>query len=286
MGASMNERIEVKKTYKLYINGAFPRSESGRTYELHSKDGTFIANPCLASRKDLRDAILAARAAQSDWANATAYNRGQILYRIAEMMEGRSDQFASEISLLDGISIKEAQKEVHSAFDRWVWYAGWSDKLGAIAGSTNPVSGPFYNFTIPEALGVVGAIATESKSLLGLVDILAPVIVSGNAVIALASTRAPLSAVTLAEVIATSDLPKGVCNILTGKKEELAPWFASHMDIDGLDISGIEDPSLVAEIKISGAQNLKRIHAFEGHPSPQRILAFMESKTIWHPIGV
>ncbi len=282
----MSERLEVKKTYKLYINGAFPRSESGRTYELHSGDGSFIANPCLASRKDLRDAVTAARVAHSGWADATAYNRGQILYRIAEMMEGRSDQFASEISLLDGVSLENAEKEVHLAIDRWVWYAGWSDKLGAIAGATNPVSGPFYNFTIPEALGVVGAIATESKSLLGFVDAIAPVIVSGNTVIALASTRAPLSAITLAEVIATSDLPKGVCNILTGKKEELAPWFASHMDIDGLDITGIEDPSLVADVKVSGAENLKRIHSFAGNPSPERILAFMESKTIWHPIGV
>ena len=282
----MNKRLEVKKTYKLYINGAFPRSESGRSYELHSKDGTFIANPCLASRKDLRDAVIAARAAHSGWADATAYNRGQILYRIAEMMEGRSDQFASEITLLDGISLKEAELEVQTAIDRWVWYAGWSDKLGAIAGATNPVAGPFYNFTIPEAMGVVGAIAPESKSLLGLVDAIAPVIISGNTLIALASTRAPLPAITFAEVLATSDLPKGVCNILTGKKEELAPWFASHMDIDALDISGVEDPSLVAAIKVAGAQNLKRIHAFEGRHSPQRILAFMESKTIWHPIGV
>ncbi|MBI3429868.1 MAG: aldehyde dehydrogenase family protein [Actinobacteria bacterium] len=282
----MSERLEVRKTYKLYINGAFPRSESGRTYELRSEDGSFIANPCLASRKDLRDAVTAARAAQSGWANATAYNRGQILYRIAEMMDGRIDQFAREISLLDGISRKEAEMEVRAATDRWVWYAGWSDKLGAIAGATNPVSGPFYNFTIPEPLGVVGAIAPERKSLLGLIDAIAPVILSGNTVVALASTRAPLPAITLAEVIATSDLPKGVCNILTGKRGELAPWFASHMDIDGLDITGVEEPSLIAEIKVSGAQNLKRIHSFEGHPSPQRILAFMESKTIWHPIGV
>ncbi|MDP1719711.1 MAG: aldehyde dehydrogenase family protein [Candidatus Nanopelagicaceae bacterium] len=282
----MSERLEVKKTYKLFIGGAFPRSESGRTYEIHASDGTFVANPCLASRKDLRDSVLAARSAQDSWANATAYNRGQILYRIAEMLEGRSDQFAAEISLLDGISLNKALQEVHAAIDRWVWYAGWSDKLGSIAGATNPVSGPFYNFTIPEAIGVVGAIAPESKSLIGLVDAIAPVIVSGNTVIALASTRAPLSAITFAEVLATSDLPNGVCNILTGKKEELAPWFASHMDIDALDVSGIEDPSLVADIKVAGAQNLKRIHAFTGHQSPQRILAFMEPKTIWHPIGV
>lgn len=282
----MSDRLEVKKTYKLFIGGAFPRSESGRTYEVHSIDGTFVANPCLASRKDLRDSVLAARSAQDGWSSATAHNRGQILYRIAEMLEGRSDQFAAEISLLDGISVNEALKEVHAAVDRWVWYAGWSDKLGSIAGATNPVSGPFYNFTTPEAMGVVGIFAPESRALLGLVDAIAPIIVSGNTAIALANTRAPLAAITFAEVLATSDLPGGVCNILTGKKEELAPWFASHMDIDALDISGIEDPSLVADIKVAGAQNLKRIHAFTAHKSPERILAFMESKTIWHPIGV
>lgn len=282
----MNDRIEVKKTYKLYIGGAFPRSESGRTYEVHGSDGVFIANPCLSSRKDLRDAVLSARAAQPGWVGASAYNRGQVLYRIAEMMEGRSAQFATEIALLDGVSLAQAELEVLTAIDRWVWYAGWSDKLASIAGSTNPVSGSFYNFTIPEALGVVGAIAPEAKSLLGLVDAIAPIIVSGNTTIVLASTRAPLPAITFAEVLATSDLPGGVCNILTGEKSELAPWFASHMDIDGLDISGIEDESLISELKVAGAQNLKRIHTFTQVQSPQRILAFMEAKTIWHPIGV
>lgn len=282
----MNDRIEVKKTYKLYIGGAFPRSESGRTYEVHGSDGVFIANPCLSSRKDLRDAVLSARAAQQGWVGASAYNRGQVLYRIAEMMEGRSAQFATEIALLDGVSLAQAELEVLTAIDRWVWYAGWSDKLASIAGSTNPVSGSFYNFTIPEALGVVGAIAPEAKSLLGLVDAIAPIIVSGNTTIVLASTRAPLPAITFAEVLATSDLPGGVCNILTGEKSELAPWFASHMDIDGLDISGIEDESLISELKVAGAQNLKRIHTFTQVQSPQRILAFMEAKTIWHPIGV
>lgn len=282
----MSDRLEVKKTYKLYIGGAFPRSESGRSYEVHGADGTFVANPCLASRKDLRDAVVAARGAQSGWAGATAFNRGQILYRIAEMMEGRAEQFASEISVLDGVSIAEARREVHAAIDSWVWYAGWSDKLSVIAGSTNPVSGPFYNFTIPEPMGVVGAIATEGKSLLGLVNAIAPIIVSGNTTIALASTRAPLPAISFAEVLATSDLPLGVCNILTGKKSELAPWFASHMEIGALDISGIENSSDIAEIKVAGAQNLKRIHSFGQIASPERILAFMESKTIWHPIGI
>lgn len=282
----MSERLEVKKTYKLYIGGAFPRSESGRTYEIHGKDGQFIANACLASRKDLKDAVVAARSAQNSWASATAYNRGQILYRIAEMMEGRQDQFAKEISEADGISLEDARKEVLTAIDRWVWYAGWSDKLSVLAGSTNPVSGPFYNFTIPEAMGVVGSIAPEGNSLLGLVNAIAPIIVSGNTCIVLASSRAPLSAITFAEVLATSDLPHGVCNILTGKKEELASWFASHMDINGLDISGIEEPSLISDIKTAGAQNLKRIHSFSQGQNPQRILAFMEAKTIWHPIGV
>ena len=282
----MSERLEVNKTYKLYIGGAFPRSESGRTYEVNSSDGAFIANACLASRKDLKDAVVVARAAQNSWAGATAYNRGQILYRIAEMMEGRRDQFAKEISMVDGSSIEEAKQEVIEAIDRWVWYAGWSDKLSVLAGSTNPVSGPFYNFTIPEPMGVVGSIAPEENSLLGLVNAIAPIIVAGNTCIALASSRAPLSAITLAEVIATSDLPHGVCNILTGKQEELAPWFASHMDINGLDISGVRKPSLISEIKKTGAQNLKRIHSFKGGQNPQRILAFMEAKTIWHTIGV
>jgi len=282
----MSERLEVNKTYKLYIGGAFPRSESGRTYEVRDNDGQFIANACLASRKDLKDAVVAARAAQNSWANATAYNRGQILYRIAEMMEGRRDQFAKEISSADGISLEDATDEVLAAIDRWVWYAGWSDKLSVLAGSTNPVSGPYYNFTIPEPMGVVGSITPEEESLLGLVDAIAPIIVSGNTCIVLASSRAPLSAITFAEVMATSDLPHGVCNILTGKKEELAPWFASHMDINGLDISGVSEPSLISDIKTSGAQNLKRIHSFSRGQNPHRILAFMEAKTIWHPIGV
>jgi acyl-CoA reductase-like NAD-dependent aldehyde dehydrogenase len=282
----MSERLEVKKTYKLYIDGAFPRSESGRTYEVRSIAGDLLANACLASRKDLKDAVVAARSAQSSWSSATAYNRGQILYRIAEMMEGRRDQFANEISLSEGISVEEANKEVVGAIDRWVWYAGWSDKLSVLGGSTNPVSGPFYNFTIPEAMGVIGAIAPEENSLLGLVETIAPIIVSGNTCIVLASTRAPLSAITFAEVLATSDLLHGVCNLLTGKKEELVPWFASHMDINGLDISGIDEPSLISEVKSSGAENLKRIHLFPDGQNPRRILAFMEAKTIWHPIGV
>lgn len=276
-------RLEVKKTYKLFINGAFPRSESGRVYEVVDCKGAFIANPCLASRKDLRDAVVAARAAQSGWAKATAYNRGQILYRIAEMLEGRREQFASEIALASGVTQKKALDEVSTAIDRWVWYAGWSDKLSAAFGSTNPVSGPYYNFTIPEPQGVIAV--APSESFLALIDAIAPAIVSGNSAIALAPGSAAIAAMTFAEVLATSDLPAGVINILTGSHDELAPWAASHMDIDGFDISGV-DKKKRAEIKVAGAENLKRIHSFDGAQSPSRIFAFMEAKTVWHPIGV
>ena len=276
-------RLGVKKTYKLFINGAFPRSESGRVYEVVDNKGGFIANPCLASRKDLRDAVVAARAAQSGWAKATAYNRGQILYRIAEMLEGRTDQFASEIALATGVNQKKALDEVAASIDRWVWYAGWSDKLSAAFGATNPVSGPYYNFTIPEPQGVIAVAPAES--FLALIDAIAPAIVSGNTVVALVPGSAAISAMTFAEVLATSDLPAGVINILTGSHNELAPWAASHMDIDGFDISGI-DKKMRTELKVAGAENLKRIHNFDGALSPSRIYAFMEAKTVWHPIGV
>ena len=281
----MSKRIDVKKTYKLFIGGAFPRSESGRTYEVKNSKGIFIANPCLASRKDLKDAVVAARAAYGGWSQATAYNRGQILYRMAELLEGRSEQFASEICKLAGATPKKAHEEVEASIDLLVWYAGWTDKISALDGATNPVAGPYYNFTIPESLGVVGLIAPNKSLLLGLVAGIAPIIASGNTVIALASESAALPAMSFAEVIATSDVPAGVINILTGKASELAPWFASHMDIDGLDITGL-DAKLVAEIKVAGAQNLKRIHSFKENATPGRILAFMESKTVWHPIGV
>jgi acyl-CoA reductase-like NAD-dependent aldehyde dehydrogenase len=279
----MSNRIDIKKTYKLYIGGAFPRTESGRTYEVKSSKGVFVANPCLASRKDLKDAVVAARSAYPGWNKATAYNKGQILYRIAEMLEGRRSQFVDEIILLTGVTKLKAEKEVSESIDCLVWYAGWSDKLSSLAGSTNPVAGPYYNFTIPESMGVVGVIAPEAPSLLGLIDAIAPVIVSGNTCIALASSKAPLPAITFAEVLATSDLPGGVINILTGKSSELAPWFASHMDIDGLDISGVPTKSR-GELRTAGAENLKRISSFST-ASPDRILAFMEAKTVWHPIG-
>ena len=279
----MSNRIDIKKTYKLYIGGAFPRTESGRTYEVKSSKGVFVANPCLASRKDLKDAVVAARSAYPGWNKATAYNKGQIFYRIAEMLEGRRSQFVDEIILLTGVTKLKAEKEVSESIDHLVWYAGWSDKLSSLAGSTNPVAGPYYNFTIPESMGVVGVIAPEAPSLLGLIDAIAPVIVSGNTCIALASSKAPLPAITFAEVLATSDLPGGVINILTGKSSELAPWFASHMDIDGLDISGVPT-KLRGELRTAGAENLKRISSFSA-ASPDRILAFMEAKTVWHPIG-
>jgi acyl-CoA reductase-like NAD-dependent aldehyde dehydrogenase len=280
----VSNRIDIKKTYKLFINGAFSRSESGRTYEVKTAKGVFLANPCLASRKDLKEAVVAARAAHSGWSEATAYNRGQILYRIAEMLEARKSEFIEEIMVSTGVTKVKAANEVVQAVDTLVWYAGWSDKIASLTGSTNPVAGPFYNFTVPESMGVVAAVAPESSSLVGLIEAIAPVITSGNTVIILASTKAPLSAMSFAEILATSDLPAGVVNILTGKKEEIAPWMASHMDIDAMDISGLS-AKLTIEIKVAGAENLKRIHSFKAS-NPHRITAFTESKTIWHTIGV
>ncbi|MGA0901365.1 MAG: aldehyde dehydrogenase family protein [Candidatus Nanopelagicaceae bacterium] len=276
-------RIDVKKTYKLFIGGAFPRSESGRSYEIKNKRGEFIANPAQASRKDLRDAVLSAKSAHPGWSNATAFNRGQILYRIAEMLESRSSQFVDEIVATTGVTPSVAKQEVAAAIDLWVWYAGWCDKITSVSGNNNPIAGPYYNFTIPESLGVIGIIAEERDSLIGLVRGLAPVIAGGNTSVLIASQSRPLAAITFAEVLATSDLPAGVVNILTGIKTELAPWLASHMEVDGLDLSGIDD---IAELRKSGAENLKRIHTFKKEVSPERILAFMEFKTIWHPIGI
>ena len=278
-------RVDVMKTYKLYIGGAFPRSESGRSYELKDKKGNFIANPAHASRKDLRDAVVAAKSAFSGWSHATAFNRGQILYRMAEMLEGRTEQFVAEIKALEGVSDSVARKQVQDAIDLWVWYAGWTDKISTTSGGTNPIAGPYYNFTIPEPLGVIGVIADEKESLLGLTRGLAPVIASGNTAVLIASEKLPLSAISLAEVMATSDLPAGVVNILTGSKSELIPWLASHMEIDGIDISGA-DKKLDGEIKRAGTENLKRIYRFEKDASLKRILSFMEYKTVWHPIGI
>ena len=283
MATKKQPRVDVKKTYKLFINGAFPRSESGRVFEVTAKNGDFIANPALASRKDLRDAVTAARAAQSGWSKATAYNRGQILYRIAEMLEGRADQFQSEIALTSQVTPLKAKSQILDAIDRWVWYAGWSDKLQAVSGSTNPVSGPFFNFSISEPQGVV-AIASPA-TFIDFIDSVAAAVVSGNTTVVLVPGSLAVPAMSFAEVLATSDLPAGVINILTGALDELAPWAASHMDIDGFDISGVDKKKRGA-LKEAGAENLKRIHAFGSGQSPTRILAFMESKTVWHSVGV
>ena len=278
-------RIDVNKTYKLFIGGAFPRSESGRVYEIKGANKKFIANPALASRKDLRDAVVAAKAAQSVWANATAFNRGQILYRVAEIMQGRSDQFIDEICALEGVTTKVAKVQVEEAIDTWVWYSGWCDKLSSVSGSLNQVSGPFYNFTTPEALGVVAIFAENKPSLLGVVRTLAPVIASGNTAVLIASEGYPLPAITLSEVLATSDVPAGVVNILTGKIAELAPWVGSHMEIDGVDVAGLSKKQ-EEELKLVGADNLKRIFRFSPTNHPERIISFMEQKTVWHPIGL
>ena len=278
-------RLDVNKTYKLFIGGAFPRSESGRVYEIKGSNKKFIANPSLASRKDLRDAVVAAKSAQPGWANATAFNRGQILYRIAEIMEGRSEQFIDEICALEGVTTKAAKLQVEEAIDTWVWYSGWCDKLSSVTGSLNQVSGPFYNFTTPESLGVVAIFAENKPSLLGVVRTLAPVLVGGNTAVLIASENFPLPAITLSEALATSDLPGGVVNILTGKSAELAPWVGSHMEIDGVDVAGLSKKQ-EEELKLVGADNLKRIFRFNPENHPERILSFMEQKTVWHPIGI
>jgi len=278
-------RIDINKTYKLFIGGASPRSESGRVYEVKGSNKKFLANPALASRKDLRDAVVAAKSAQAGWAGATAFNRGQILYRIAEIMQGRSEQFVEEISALEGVTSKVAKLQIEEAIDTWVWYSGWCDKLSSIAGSQNQVSGPFYNFTTPESLGVVAIFAESKPSLLGAVRTLAPVLAGGNSTVLIASEAYPLPAITLGEVLATSDIPAGVVNILTGKTSELYPWVGSHMEIDGVDVAGLSKKQ-EEELRLVGADNLKRIARFSAINHPERILSFMEQKTIWHPIGI
>jgi acyl-CoA reductase-like NAD-dependent aldehyde dehydrogenase len=274
-------RLAVRKTYKLFIGGAFPRSESGRSYPVRSAAGDFVANAALASRKDVRDAVRAARAAVGKWAGATAYNRGQILYRVAEMLEGRRDQF---------VAYGVPPATVDAAIDRWVWYAGWSDKITTVYGGANPVAGPYFNISAPEPTGVVGVVA-PADPLLGLVSVVAPAIVTGNTVVVLAAEENPLPAVTLAEVLATSDLPGGVVNILTGKVAETAPWLASHMDVNGLDLAGVDDAALAADLERDAAENLKRVLRpqaadWASDPGTGRMTAFLETKTVWHPKGV
>ncbi len=278
-------RLAVPKTYKLYIGGKFPRSESGRTYQVLSRKGEFLANAALASRKDARDAVVAARAAQPGWAAATAYNRGQVLYRIAELLEGRKDQFVDEIVAVEGASSAAATKQVNTAIDAWVWYAGWADKYVQVAGNGNPVSGPYFNLSTPEPTGVVAIVAPQgAQSLLGLVSVVAPAILSGNTVVVIASESAPLSAVSLAEVLATSDVPGGVVNILTGSPAELAPWLAGHADVNALDLAGAGQLDWV-ELQVTAADTLKRVLLPEpGVPAPSldRITALTETKTVWH----
>jgi acyl-CoA reductase-like NAD-dependent aldehyde dehydrogenase len=263
-------RLPVKKTYKLFIGGAFPRSESGRTYEAQGQ------NVARGSRKDIRDAVVAARPAQAKWASMTAYNRGQVLYRIAEMMEARAAEFAQ---------LSSGKEEVERAIDRWVWYAGFADKLAQVIGSANPVAGPYFNFTVPEPTGVVAIVAPDEPPLLGLVSRIAPAITGGNAVVAIASETQPLAAIELAEVLATSDVPGGVVNVLTGFRSELAPWLASHMDVNAIDLTGAD--GLRTELETAAAENVKRVVL--GQPDTQsvyEISAFLELKTVWHPIGV
>ena len=279
-------RLAVPKTYKLYIGGKFPRSESGRTYEVVTKKGAFLANAAKASRKDARDAVVAARSAVSGWANATPYNRGQVLYRIAELLEGRRAQFIDEIVQSEGVSTSAATRQVDEAIDRWVWYAGWADKYVQVTGNANPVSGPYFNLSVPEPTGVVAIVAPQDSSLLGLVSVVAPALVAGNTVVVLASERLPLSAISLSEVLATSDVPGGVVNILTGSSAEVAPWLASHADVNALDLTGAGALDWV-DLEIAAADTLKRVLRPEGGtdlaaPSLDRITALTETKTVWH----
>jgi len=285
-------RLAVRKTYKLFIGGAFPRSESGRSYVVSSAEGEFLANAAQASRKDVRDAVKVARGAVAAWAGATAYNRGQVLYRIAEMLEGRRAQFVDEVRVGEGLGKSAAESAVNAAIDRWVWYAGWSDKIAQVYGNANPVAGPYFNLTSPEPTGVVGVLAPQDSSLLGLVSVLAPVIVTGNTCVVLASDARPLPAITLAEVLATSDLPGGVVNLLTGQVAETAPWLAGHMDVNAIDLTGASDPGFATDLEVAAAENLKRVvrpdHSedWTAEPGLDRMLAFLEPKTVWHPKGI
>ncbi|HEX7106132.1 MAG TPA: aldehyde dehydrogenase family protein, partial [Acidothermaceae bacterium] len=282
-------RLAVRKTYKLFIGGAFPRSESGRSYVVTDTRGNFLANAALASRKDARDAVVAARAAVRGWSKATAYNRGQILYRIAEMLEGRRAQFEAEVSDAEGVTASKAADIVDAAVDRWVWYAGWADKYAQVLGSSNPVAGPYFDFSIPEPTGVVAVLAPQTSSLLGLVSVVAPVVVSGNAVVVVASEQRPLPAITLSEVLATSDLPAGVVNLLTGRTAEIAPWLATHLDVNAIDLAGAP-LELWPELERAASDNVKRVLRpaetepdWARDPGLRRIASFVETKTVWHP---
>jgi acyl-CoA reductase-like NAD-dependent aldehyde dehydrogenase len=283
-------RVGVRKTYKLYVNGAFPRSESGRSYPVHAaKGGALLAWAAQGSRKDVRDAVRAARGAVGKWSGATAYNRGQVLYRVAEMIEGRAGQFAEQVVLSEGLSAAEAGRTVDAVIDRWVWYAGWPDKVAQVAGAANPVAGPYFNFSVPEPTGVVAVIAPAVSSLLGLVSVLAPVIATGNTTVVVASEERPLPAITLAEVLATSDVPGGVVNLLTGRTAELAPVLAGHYDVNAIDLTGVAAGDR-APLERLAASNVKRVFSADedwaAAPAPRRMLAFLETKTVWHPVGI
>ncbi len=287
-------RIDVRKTYKLYIGGAFPRSESGHSYVVNDSKGTFVANAALASRKDARDAVIAARKAFPGWAGRTAYNRAQVLYRVAEVMEDRRPQFVEAVRQSEGLSAARAAKVVDEAIDRLVWYAGWADKITQVVGNANPVAGPFFNLSTPEPTGVVAVLAPQESSLLGLISVVAPVVVTGNTAIVLASPERPLPAVTFSEVLATSDLPGGVVNILTGKLSNTAPTLAAHMDVNGLGLTGYAgDAEQSRLLEEAAADNLKRVLRapdtepdWSLDPGLERMTTFLETKTVWHPIGV
>jgi acyl-CoA reductase-like NAD-dependent aldehyde dehydrogenase len=285
----MSDRLAVRKTYKLYIGGAFPRSESGRVYPVTSASGDLLAQAAQASRKDARDAVVAARKALGGWTKATAYNRGQVLYRVAELLEGRRAQFVDEIRAAEGLPADAAAAQVDAAIDRWVHYAGWTDKFAQVVGSTNPVAGPYFTFSLPEPTGVVGVLAPQDSSLLGLVSVVAPVLATGNTAVVVASQERPLPAVTLTEVLATSDVPAGVVNLLTGVTGELAPWLASHRDVNAIDITGATRADRPA-LQAAAADNVKRVFArdddWAAPPGLQRLRAFVETKTVWHPVGV
>ena len=297
--AGVDERIPVLKTYKMYVGGQFPRTESGRSYLVSSSEGELLANACRASRKDIRDAVRIARAASAGWAAKTAMNRGQVLYRVAALMEGRFDQFTAEVASAEGVTVPDARTAVARAIDRWVWYAGWADKITQILGSANPVAAPYFNFTIPEPSGVIGIVAPERSSLLGLVSRLAPVLVGGNVAVVLASETRPLPSITLSEVLATSDVPGGVVNVLTGLRKELVPVLAAHMDVDGIDGWGIPD-DLRTAAEVAAADSVKRVSRRPAGVAdarfdwlddraaerPEWIASFLEMKTVWHPIGV
>jgi acyl-CoA reductase-like NAD-dependent aldehyde dehydrogenase len=282
--------VAVSKTYKLFIGGAFPRSESGRTYQARDNKGTFMANAALGSRKDLRDAVVAARKGYTAWSKATAYNRGQVIYRIAEMLEGRRTEFVELIMISTGASTKIATAEVDVAIDRLVHYAGWTDKLAAVLGSANPVSSPHFSYSAPEPTGVVGILAPPGSALLGLISVIAPVITGGNACVVIAAEQDPCVAITFAEVVATSDVPAGVINILTGRTAALAPHLAAHADVNALDLTGA-DAELGKSLEEAAAETVKRVYApkgvpdFPAAPGIARLRAFLEIKTVWHPTG-